>query len=263
MSFQNTSNKILVNLKTEKEKVFELINNQEQNDYTKQKRSLPNKIGEIVNILFGEINLRDAYKLYSDIKSMIKNGKKSQNSVDNKLIITPANTNEAVVTNPTMTEASIEIQNNVRRIHHHTNNNGEEFSDEQMEEILKNQIFQLNIQFNQYMMELGRIIDILHTAIQGKLHQLVVSQNQMLEELRSIKLNLPTDLDIPVKLDVSGVSEIFKIMQTTVVKSNNLIIFISTIPLVSSNSYNLYNVLPNPILVEDNTFMLIKLRIKF
>jgi len=129
MSFQNTSNKILVNLKTEKEKVFELINNQEQNDYTKQKRSLPNKIGEIVNILFGEINLRDAYKLYSDIKSMIKNGKKSQNSVDNKLIITPANTNEAVVTNPTMTEASIEIQNNVRRIHHHTNNNGEEFSD--------------------------------------------------------------------------------------------------------------------------------------
>ncbi len=58
-------------------------------------------------------------------------------------------------------------------------------------------------------------------------------------------------------------SEIFKIMQTNIVRNNDVIMFINTIPIVSSSLYNLYNIIPNPVLVENNFYMLIKPRIKY
>ncbi|KAL4089038.1 hypothetical protein QTP88_024116 [Uroleucon formosanum] len=39
--------------------------------------------------------------------------------------------------------------------------------------------------------------------LEGKLHPLVISSAQLLEEMKIIKLNLPSNLDIPVKLDLS------------------------------------------------------------
>lgn len=96
-----------------------------------------------------------------------------------------------------------------------------------------------------------------------QLHPLVISLNQLLDEIKLIKLNLSPDSNIPVKLDVSGMSELYRIMQTTIVNSDNLIIFINTIPLVLSNMHNLYNVLPNPVYLENNRFMFIQPRFKF
>jgi hypothetical protein len=86
-----------------------------------------------------------------------------------------------------------------------------------MEIIIENQILNLETIYNQYFLELVRVDQILHFAIQGKLHPLVISSAQLLEEIKIIKLNLPSNLDIPVKLDLSDMSEIFKIMQTNIV----------------------------------------------
>jgi len=41
-----------------------------------------------------------------------------------------------------------------------------------------------------------------------------------------------TKSDIPVKLDLSDMSEIFKIMQTTIVRINDIIMFINSVPIV-------------------------------
>lgn len=57
--------------------------------------------------------------------------------------------------------------------------------------------------------------------------------------------------------------EIFKIMQTTIVRNNDIIMFINTIPIVSSTLYNFYNIIPNTMLIENNIYMLIKPRIKY
>jgi len=128
---------------------------------------------------------------------------------------------------------------------------------------LENQILNLKLIYNQYALEIGKIIQILHSVMYGKLHPLVISSNQLLDEIKLIKLNLSPDLNIPVNLDVSGMSELYKIIQTTIVKSNDLIVFINTIPLVLSNMYKLYNVLPKPVYLENNRFMFVKPRFKF
>lgn len=87
---------------------------------------------------------------------------------------------------------------------------------------MENQILNLKLIYNQYALEIGKIIQILHSAMYGKLHPLVISSNQLLDEIKLIKLNLSPDLNIPVKLDVSGMSELYRIMQTTIVKSDDL-----------------------------------------
>jgi len=54
----------------------------------------------------------DVYKLYSNIRTMIKSGQKSQNLAESKLIITPANTNNAIMINKPTLDTTTEIQNN-------------------------------------------------------------------------------------------------------------------------------------------------------
>lgn len=164
----------------------------------------------------------DVYKLYSNIRTMIKSGQKFQNLAESKLIITPANTNDAIMINKPTIDATTEIQNNIRQIRRFILSEREEFSDENIKIILENQILNLKLIYNQYALEIGKIIQILHSAMYGKLHPLVISSNQLLDEIKLIKLNLSPDLNIPVKLDVSGMSELYRIMQTTIVKSDDL-----------------------------------------
>lgn len=258
--FKNTSEKVLNEFEFETNKLVQII---EEQDHSKHKRDVTNSIKEMIYTLFGSIKMDDVYKLYSNIRTMIKSGQKFQNLAESKLIITPANTNDAIMINKPTIDATTEIQNNIRQIRRFILSEREEFSDENIKIILENQILNLKLIYNQYALEIGKIIQILHSAMYGKLHPLVISSNQLLDEIKLIKLNLSPDLNIPVKLDVSGMSELYRIMQTTIVKSDDLIIFINTIPLVLSNMYKLYNVLPNPVYLENNRFMFIQPRFKF
>jgi hypothetical protein len=194
---------------------------------------------------------------------MIKNGRKFQSIVENKMMITPASTNDAIILDKKTIEATTEVSNNIRKIRHYITSDKDNFNDKNMEIIIENQILNLETIYNQYSLELAKVNQILHFAMQGKLHPLVISSAQLLEEIKIIKLNLPSNLDIPVKLDLSDISEMFKIMQTNIVRSNDVIMFINTIPIVFSSLYNLYNIIPNPVLVENNFFMLIKPRVKY
>ena len=196
-------------------------------------------------------------------KKYDKNGRNSQNIEENKMMITPASTNEAILLDKKTVEATTEVSNNIKKIRHYITSDRDNFNDDNMEKIIKNQILNLETIYKQYSLELTRINQILHFAIQGKLHPLVISSAQLLEEIKTIKLNLPSNLDIPVKLDLSDMSEIFKIMQTTIVRNNDIIMFINTVPIVSSTLYNLYNIIPNPMLIENNIYMFIKPRIKY
>lgn len=68
--------------------------------------------------------------------------------------------------------------------------------------------------------------------MKGKLNPLVIFSAQLLRRNTTIKLNLPFNFDIPVKL---GMSDIFKIKQTNIVRSNDVIMFINTIPMIFSS----------------------------
>lgn len=260
LNFKSASEKILNEFESDTYNILKLIEGQNN---LRNKRELSKNLGDIIYTLFGTISLNDITKWYSNIKNMIKNGRNSQHIVGNKMMITPASTNEAILLDKKTFEATTEVSNNIKKIRHYITSDRDNFNDENMEKIIKNQILNLETIYNQYSLELMRINQILHFAIQGKLHPLVISSAQLLEEMKTIKLNLPSNLDIPVKLDLSDMPEIFKIMQTTIVRNNDIIMFINTIPIVSSTLYNLYNIIPNPMLIENNIYMLIKPRIKY
>ncbi|KAL4101147.1 hypothetical protein QTP88_021185 [Uroleucon formosanum] len=123
------------------------------------------------------------------------------------MMITPAGTNEAILLDKKTVEATTEVSNNIRKIRHYITSDRDNFNDENMKKIIKDQILNLETIYNQYSLELMRMNQILHFAIQGKLHPLVISSAQLLEEMKIIKLNLPSNLDIPIKLDLSDIKQ--------------------------------------------------------
>jgi len=260
LNFKLASEKILREFESQTNNILQVIEGQ---NHLRNKRQLSKNIGDMIYTLFGTISLNDIAKGYSNIKNMIKNGRKFQNIVENKIMITPASTNDAIILDKKTVDATTEVTNNIRKIRHYITSDRDNFNDRNMEMITKNQIFNLETIYNQYSLELDKINQIFHFAIQGKLHPLIISSAQLLEEMKIIKLNLPSNLEIPVKLDLSDMPEIFKIMQTTIVRNNDVIMFVNTIPIVSSNLYSLYNVIPNPVLIENNIYMFIKPRIKY
>jgi len=68
---------------------------------------------------------------------MIKNGRNSQNIVGNKMMITPASTNEAIMLDRKTVEATIEVSNNIRKIRHYITSDRDNFNDENMKKVIK------------------------------------------------------------------------------------------------------------------------------
>jgi len=63
----------------------------------------------MIYTLFRTINLNDIAKWYSNIMNMIKNSRKVQSIVENKMMITPASTINAIILDKKTIEATTEV----------------------------------------------------------------------------------------------------------------------------------------------------------
>ncbi|VVC45092.1 Hypothetical protein CINCED_3A014276 [Cinara cedri] len=88
--------------------------------------------------VFGTISLNDISKWYSSIKIMIKNDRKFQIIIENKMMITPVSTNEATILDKKTVETITEVTNNMKRICHYLTSDRDIFSDRNMKIILRN-----------------------------------------------------------------------------------------------------------------------------
>lgn len=115
----------------------------------------------------------------------------------------------------------------------------------------------LNLILMQYAFETENIVNIINMAIQGFVHASILDVKTLKNQIKDIKIQLPTGEGLPVDLDDFGISELFRLITTNVIYIKHVLIFEIEIPLVNSYEFLLYKTIPLPINLFNNTYVTI------
>lgn len=108
-----------------------------------------------------------------------------------------------------------------------------------------------------YAYDTQNLISMINAALNGKIHATVINKKTLIEELREIKIVLPSGSALPIELNTESLTEIFKISEMTIFHQDNYLIYSIQIPLIFSSKYTVYHPIPLPIQFDTNSVVLI------
>ncbi|KAE9523210.1 hypothetical protein AGLY_016377 [Aphis glycines] len=104
-----------------------------------------------------------------------------------------------------------------------------------------------NLVLTKYIYETNTLLETIQMARVGQMHPSLLPPNDLLEQLRDIKVSLPSGTELPIELDLVNAYELLRLSDLTVYCSDNRIVFIITLPLVYQNELTLYHLIPKPV----------------
>lgn len=227
-----------------------------KNSY-RAKRGLINLVGIIANVLFGVCDSNDAEYFYSKIREL-----EFSHSRISQLTNTQTQIMQSIISN--VNSSLLEIEENQTKLSNKYNYLLHEIQIEKIEigilnfkTALEERVSVLNIILAQYAFETENLVNIINMALQGLVHSSVLDAKTFKNQIRDIKAQLTTGEGIPVNLENSSLSELFRLITTNVIFVDNILIFIMEIPLVNSYEFVLYKTIPLPVNVGNNSYVTI------
>jgi len=76
--------------------------------------------------------------------------------------------------------------------------------------------------------------------------------------MKEIKLSLPKGTSLPININDIDPYKLYQLSEVSVVYHNQLLQFNIKIPLVDQQTYNLYNILPMPIKINNTNLLTLR-----
>jgi len=111
---------------------------------------------------------------------------------------------------------------------------------------------------NQYSKETSALLNTITSAHRGQLNPQILKPNELLEQLRDIKANLPTNLNLPIEINFQNYFDLMKIIELNILYTNHLIIYSINIPLIENLDFQLYHIISLPVYINNNNFIFIQ-----
>jgi len=101
---------------------------------------------------------------------------------------------------------------------------------------IRNRILQhfmrINILLNQYTFETNTLCEIIQLAKIGQIHPSLFTKQELINQLRDIKVSVPSGTDLPIDIDKGDPYELLGLSDVIIYYSDNKIVFKINIPLV-------------------------------
>ncbi|XP_050665174.1 uncharacterized protein LOC126965580 [Leptidea sinapis] len=226
----------------------------------RSKRALIGGAGTIIKQIFGNLDETDGLRFNDAITSLHENQIKLASLMKNNILLTTSTissyndtVNKIRVNEINLNKAIDKLSIKLANVTNETNQMLLHFNMYQILNNLETSILTLSFQLE----------DLTNAVLFGNqniLHPSVITPQQLFKELVDNHQYLPSDLKLPVKLDISSINVIVNVSRLIYHYTNNKIFFILQIPLVSIPEYVLFHsvALPTPHnLDKPNTFSLI------
>lgn len=231
---------------------------QSVNSNDRFRRGLGSAVSRLASVLYGSAENIDMGLIFSKIAQLTKSNQKDVNFIPEQMRIIQVKISEnnsslvKVLTNQQRMEKNIHIlKEQIKR-------NSQEIDKTLMITTLMEQTVLFEVMLNQYAYETQNLIEIVNTALSGKLHTSILPSRKWLSELREIKINLPLGTDLPVETRHESISDFIKLSDVVIFHKDKYLIFITKIPLVYNNEFEVYNIIPLPIKYDDKSIVLIE-----
>lgn len=106
--------------------------------------------------------------------------------------------------------------------------------------------------------KIQRIVDCILFAKDDIVHPSVMTDTQLISEMKNAVFQIPKKLSFPFLLTNGNAKKILDIISIHAFLQNNVIIFVLSIPLIENAFYNLYNTIPLPIERENQVYFFIQ-----
>lgn len=217
-------------------------------------------VGTIFKHIFGSLDENDGIKYDEAIKSLQNNEKQLASLMKENILITTStleyynNTLHRIKDNEVNLSLAIDklsmTVNNITRL-----TDGLQLLAEinQILHVLDASILTISFQ-------LEDLVNAILFSSQNVLHPAIITPKQLYEELVNNYRHLPSDIELPVSLDINSMHVIFKISRLACYFISNKIIFVLQVPLVNIKEYVLFHnvALPTPYSsIDPSSFSLI------
>ncbi|KAF0751748.1 Envelope fusion protein [Aphis craccivora] len=186
---------------------------------TRRTRGLINTVGRLTNVLFGVCSDEDANFFYTNIQNFRDLNEKSLHFTHEQLRIVLSVVQDV---NSTIHDLATDYQKTRSTI-------------DRLSEQAKRMLNAIDILIN--------------FALNGLMHTSVYPPSELYHELREIQLTLPPTLELLALESHLALPELFRASTLSVVYSQQTLMFISRIPLLSTIPYNIYHNIPLPLMV--------------
>lgn len=245
----------LAEINSNRDHVMKIIETPKSNYRTK--RGLINIVGKIANILFGVCDSTDAEYFYDKIRELEFSKLRIIQLADTQTQIM-----QSIISN--VNSSLLEMEENQTKLANKFNYLLQEAQVEKLEigilnfkAALEERVSLLTIILTQYAFETENLVSIINMALQGLVHSSILDANTFKNQIKDIKSQLPVGEGIPINIENSSLSELFRLITTNVIFVENVLIFIMEIPLIISYEFLLYKIIPLPVNVNNNSYVLI------
>jgi len=225
---------------------------------TRRPRGLINAVGRLTNVLFGVCSDEDAEFFYKNIRNLRDSNEKSLHLAHEQLRVV-----SSVVQDVNFTIHDLETE------YQKTKSNVDRLSEQAKRMLnaidilsIKNKVDEhtatLALLLNQFAWETQNLQTIVNFALNGLMHTSVYPPSELYHELKEIQLTLPPTLELPAMESHLALPELFRASTLSVIYSQQILMFIAKIPLLTNIPFNLYHNIPLPITVAPGKIVLIK-----
>ena len=204
----------------------------------RRQANLLSTLAKTAQILFGICDINCLTNSNTRINEMRKSGLKENKILENRVKILEINQERESETTKASLETVYELKN---------------WTDEVR---IRNRILQhfvrMNILLNQYTFETNTLSEIIQLARIGQIHPSLFTKQELINQLRDIKVSVPSGTDLPIDTERGDPYELLGLSDVIIYYSDNKIVFKINIPLVYQHTLTLYHLIPKPVCILNN-----------
>jgi len=199
----------------------------------------------------------DIELIFNKIKDLIIEKQNNINLIPEKTRIVRTDISEANETLHHIIKNQEKIEMNIITSREQLYQNTENLDKLRVETTLLEQAVVFEILLNQYAYEIQNLLTIINSAIHGNIHASILPADKLSAELKEIKVELPQGMALPIDSNVDTLTELNRISEIAICLKAEYLIFITKIPLISTDQYTVYHPIALPIPYTSDSFILV------
>lgn len=262
-NFKKINSALLDKINDERETLQQYLNidkkhNLNPNGDRTKRSSFFGGIGKLQRALFGVLTEEEGEEYQNKIRLLEEKQLKTLLLQKDQIKIFESTLDSVTKISVDFTKIKENLNDYISKINHEIINQKEELKIISIKEyiMLYNSVYSELI--NQFSKETSVILNTVIAAHRGQINSQILKPNELLEQFKDVKANLPSNLNMPMEINIKNYFDFMKIIELNICYQNHLIIYSINVPLIENLNFNLYRIVSLPVHVNKNNFIFIQ-----
>jgi len=256
--FNTTTTSYIHDIEKMRQQVNYAINKSER-----QKRGLLNGIGRLSKTLFGICSDEDYEFFDKKIGEIHEKQIGIIHDMQQQTRIVQSTVHNLDTEMDKIQQSETLVIQNINKLESKANRTEKRINEMEIRQILNEQTVAINVLLTQHSFQTHNLIAIINTAQLGHMHSSIISPTDFVAELQQVKIQLDTNENFAEQVTLQNINKLMQMSTLQVLRIMDSLVFIISIPIVTTREYRLYEAIPLPVRQNNSVYALIQPKNKY